>query len=1246
MMKKFTLFSVLLILFFTAQTLTAQNPNGNFKMSGPRSVTLNVNETYSSPAEILPFKNNINKIYGLAITADIQLESEEGLVRVLLVDNNYEEYLIYEGYSLLEESLSWSIDEICEETAIMEGVKANSVKIEIENATITLKNLVVSTQLDPSIKIDKEKKEKKQGQNEEKIKKINENLKRNGKNWIAGPTQVSELSFEEKKMLFGQSTFPPAFEYYAGGVISTSTSDTETPSLKSATASPYVKEWDWRNRHGKNWISPVTDQGLCGSCWSFAAAGATEAMVNLYFNQLINPDLSEQDLLSCSNAGSCSGGYPSVALTYITNTGIVDEAAFPYSGTDEPCQNKSKSPEEHIKISGRVDFGSSLYPRSEDNLKKMLIELGPISGGLYDWAHAMTLVGYKVVEEGDKFYYRDLNLKRYWITIEAGNPLIGKTVWIFKNSWSSRFGDGGYVYVETPITNMGWTHGLKTPVISLTKNYEVICEDKDGDGYYWWGLGEKPETCDCPDEPDGDDSDPTLGPIDEYGNFKKLSNVPVLVNVPENSDLGCNPELPTNSTAVKATGGCSVAPVVCVPGEIISSGCQRSQTFTYTATDECGNSVSATTTYTWTEDLTPPVLVNVPADQFLGSNPELPGCDPNVAAIDECGEATVSCLPGEIVQNDNERSQIFTYTATDICGNKSSATTTYTWTEELTLPVADFSASTTLITQYETVSFEDLSTGNPTSWLWVFENGTPATSTLQNPKIKFEKPGKQGITLTVTNADGSNTKTVENLITVNELVNEVIENPDIYCSSKGDASQEWIASVDINAQINSSGSSNEAGYQNFTAFTFTAEAGKNVNFSLNPGFLNRWQYQYWRIWIDYNQDGDFNDAGELVYTSSKSKGEVSGSFSVLPNTDLTTRMRIAMKRDAVPALCETFAYGEVEDYTIQITKPVPQPAVADFTANTTTVKTGDAVQFTDLSSNDPTQWYWQFPGGTPATSSAQNPTVTYNSAGEFDVILIVSKEGFEPSQKTVAKFVAVSEIVAEEYCTPLAVNSTADYMANISIENVLTSSAAGSGYSVSASTTFFVPGKSYSITLTPKEPTIRNYWRVWIDLNGDGDFTDADETLLAVNNKKGTVTSVLSIPQNATGETRMRIAMRNQSAPAPCDDGYNGEVKDFPVAFEVAPQARQLDVTSNPTIGEFLGVTLYPNPVFKEVTIRLNAVFSGDNYSVYNINGRKLMSDQILSETTTVDLSGNAPGIYLMLIQNNGQVFSRKVIKK
>lgn len=65
--------------------------------------------------------------------------------------------------------------------------------------------------------------------------------------------------------------------------------------------------------------------------------------------------------------------------------------------------------------------------------------------------------------------------------------------------------------------------------------------------------------------------------------------------------------------------------------------------------------------------------------------------------------------------------------------------------------------------------------------------------------------------------------------------------------------------------------------------------------------------------------------------------------------------------------------------------PVP---VANFTANPTTGCVGTTVQFTDLSTNNPTSWQWSFPGGTPSSSTAQNPSVTYNSAGTYNVTLI------------------------------------------------------------------------------------------------------------------------------------------------------------------------------------------------------------------------------------------------------------------
>ena len=71
-------------------------------------------------------------------------------------------------------------------------------------------------------------------------------------------------------------------------------------------------------------------------------------------------------------------------------------------------------------------------------------------------------------------------------------------------------------------------------------------------------------------------------------------------------------------------------------------------------------------------------------------------------------------------------------------------------------------------------------------------------------------------------------------------------------------------------------------------------------------------------------------------------------------------------------------------------EPPPPPPVTDFSASETTIVEGDVVQFTDLSTNDPTEWHWYFEGGTPAESVEQHPQALYATAGSYDVKLVVS----------------------------------------------------------------------------------------------------------------------------------------------------------------------------------------------------------------------------------------------------------------
>lgn len=751
-MKSFTKIFAAVLIFLSFQLAQGQNPNSKgFDLMGKNPETILVNQTFTNNSEILPFEGKVSTIFGLAVKANISFNDENSSVRIILIDKLGDEYLVYETYPLMEESSSFSVDNVSEETGILNGLKPQSLKIEVKNASLSLVSITYSSASDQGIDAQKVKKEKKQLQNNSKINRINKTIKAKGYAWVAGETEVAALSYAEKKKLYGQSKLPAGAEYYVGGIISAGDGVT----LKSATASVMVDNWDWRSRHNKNWVTSVKNQGACGSCWAFAVTGVAEAQVNLFYNQPLNLDLSEQNILSCSGAGSCSGGYPSIALDYIKNTGIIDEVAFPYNATNNVCTNKSSSPTEQIKIGGRVDFGSATYSVSEDNLKKMIIKYGPISGGLLDWSHAMTLVGWQVVKEGDRFYYRDLNRYTYFYTIPAGSPLIGKTVWIFKNSYGSAWGDAGYVYVETSISNFAWTHGVVASVQSMKQNYTVQCVDADGDGYYWWGLGAKPTGAPaCPDTPDGNDADATLGPLDEFGN----------------------------------------------------------------------------------------------------------------------------CIPLN------------------------------------TAPVADFAADQNIVNENATIKFTDLSMNAPATWAWTFDGGTPATSNSANPSVTYKASGKYNVTLVVTNAHGNSTKIKTGYVTINTYT-------PAYCSSKGNASSEWIAQASLNGSTYATTSTGVAGYADLTSKAFNVEVGKSYSLTLTPGYKKA-NFWYWSVWIDLNHDYDFDDAGEQIVTMSKSKTTFTKSITI-PATAMTgaTRMRVSMKRGSFPLPCEIFSYGEVKDFTVNISAP-------------------------------------------------------------------------------------------------------------------------------------------------------------------------------------------------------------------------------------------------------------------------------------------------------------------------------------
>ncbi|OON67749.1 GEVED domain-containing protein [Hymenobacter sp. CRA2] len=140
-----------------------------------------------------------------------------------------------------------------------------------------------------------------------------------------------------------------------------------------------------------------------------------------------------------------------------------------------------------------------------------------------------------------------------------------------------------------------------------------------------------------------------------------------------------------------------------------------------------------------------------------------------------------------------------------------------------------------------------------------------------------------------------------------------------YCASKGSSvSYEWVDLVQLGS-INRTSAAN-AGYYDGTALGTTVAAGSAQTIYYSAGYASSAYTEYWKIYIDYNQDGDFADAGELVASRSSSASTTLSSAFTVPTTAKSgkTRLRVVMSDNSATTSCGSYSYGETEDYSITI----------------------------------------------------------------------------------------------------------------------------------------------------------------------------------------------------------------------------------------------------------------------------------------------------------------------------------------
>ena len=241
-----------------------------------------------------------------------------------------------------------------------------------------------------------------------------------------------------------------------------------------------------------------------------------------------------------------------------------------------------------------------------------------------------------------------------------------------------------------------------------------------------------------------------------------------------------------------------------------------------------------------------------------------------------------------------------------------------------TAPIANFAANQTNVTPATTVQFTDLTTGVPTSWAWTiapatgwaYAAGTNATS--QNPQITFNTVGQYTITLTATNAQGSDSEIKNNYIVVAASTGP--------CTGSSATCDEFINNVNLNT-INNTSTCSTGGYANYTTTTTTLAKGTQYSLTVIPGTPGQTNSAYnddeIAAWIDFNNNNSFNDPGEQVGYVLVAAGWSNVFNFTVPTSaalgNVRMRVRISYSPDGAIDPCGQSTYGEVEDYTINIT---------------------------------------------------------------------------------------------------------------------------------------------------------------------------------------------------------------------------------------------------------------------------------------------------------------------------------------
>jgi len=354
-----------------------------------------------------------------------------------------------------------------------------------------------------------------------------------------------------------------------------------------------------------------------------------------------------------------------------------------------------------------------------------------------------------------------------------------------------------------------------------------------------------------------------------------------------------------------------------------------------------------------------------------------------------------------------------TLTAANACGSDVIVKTDYITVNPCEAPTADFSGTPTTGCAPLTVSFTDLSIGDPTSWSWDFGDG--GSSNEQNPTYEYTAQGTYTVTLMATNSCGSDGETKVDYIQV-----------DPPCGAKVYA----LSDIPVKGSVSGDYTNTHTSDDVYEALTETRSGGRpSDRYSL---LEHKWDFNvaagssimfYVEAYRPDNSDGDdfsfeystdnsnfvplvtVNSATEQAY-SAPIPNNVSGAVYIrVVDTD-HTQGNLSFDAVYVDYMYIEFATG-------------PVPPTANFVGSPTSGPAPLTVNFTDQSSGNPTAWEWDFGDASPP-SFVQHPTHAYNNPGPYTVALTVTN-AYGSDTKTRVDYITVTEVGSMMHVHDMAV---------------------------------------------------------------------------------------------------------------------------------------------------------------------------------------------------------------------------------